>query len=42
MTNTPLGVLDLVPISSGSTAAEALRNSIDRASPAPRQRLCSR
>ena len=26
---TPLAVLDLVPISSGSTAAEALRNSID-------------
>ncbi|MCQ8828213.1 LLM class flavin-dependent oxidoreductase [Streptomyces malaysiensis] len=28
---TPLGVLDLVPISSGSTAAEALRNSVDLA-----------
>ena len=28
---TPLGVLDLVPISSGSTAAQALRNSIDLA-----------
>jgi alkanesulfonate monooxygenase SsuD/methylene tetrahydromethanopterin reductase-like flavin-dependent oxidoreductase (luciferase family) len=28
---TPLAVLDLVPISSGSTAAEALRNSIDLA-----------
>ena len=31
MTTTPLGVLDLVPISSGSNAAEALRNSIDLA-----------
>ena len=31
MANTPLGVLDLVPISSGSTAAQALRNSIDLA-----------
>jgi alkanesulfonate monooxygenase SsuD/methylene tetrahydromethanopterin reductase-like flavin-dependent oxidoreductase (luciferase family) len=31
MANTPLGVLDLVPISSGSTASEALRNSIDLA-----------
>lgn len=29
MSTVPLGVLDLVPISSGSTAAEALRNSID-------------
>jgi alkanesulfonate monooxygenase SsuD/methylene tetrahydromethanopterin reductase-like flavin-dependent oxidoreductase (luciferase family) len=28
---TPLGVLDLVPISSGSNASEALRNSIDLA-----------
>ena len=28
---TPLAVLDLVPVSSGSTAAEALRNSIDLA-----------
>jgi luciferase family oxidoreductase group 1 len=28
---TPLGVLDLVPISSGSTATQALRNSIDLA-----------
>ncbi|MCT4352215.1 LLM class flavin-dependent oxidoreductase [Streptomyces sp. Je 1-79] len=27
----PLGVLDLVPISSGSTAAEALRNTVDLA-----------
>ncbi|MGW2013796.1 MsnO8 family LLM class oxidoreductase [Streptomyces sp. NPDC001927] len=32
----PLGVLDLVPISSGSTAAEALRNSIDLAQQAER------
>ncbi|MFI6335560.1 MsnO8 family LLM class oxidoreductase [Streptomyces sp. NPDC050535] len=31
MSDIPLGVLDLVPISSGSTAAEALRNSIDLA-----------
>jgi alkanesulfonate monooxygenase SsuD/methylene tetrahydromethanopterin reductase-like flavin-dependent oxidoreductase (luciferase family) len=31
MPNTPLAVLDLVPISSGSTAADALRNSIDLA-----------
>jgi len=31
MANTPLGILDLVPISSGCTAAEALRNSIDLA-----------
>ncbi|MFD3453897.1 LLM class flavin-dependent oxidoreductase [Streptomyces sp. NPDC058691] len=31
MSRTPLGVLDLVHISSGSTAAEALRNSIDLA-----------
>jgi len=31
MANTPLAVLDLVPISSGSTAAEALRNSINLA-----------
>src|SRR5882724_3538733 len=31
MTNTPLGVLDLVPISTGSNATEALRNSIDLA-----------
>jgi alkanesulfonate monooxygenase SsuD/methylene tetrahydromethanopterin reductase-like flavin-dependent oxidoreductase (luciferase family) len=31
MSNIPLAVLDLVPISSGSTAAEALRNSIDLA-----------
>ena len=31
MTSTPLAVLDLVPISSGSTATQALRNSIDLA-----------
>jgi alkanesulfonate monooxygenase SsuD/methylene tetrahydromethanopterin reductase-like flavin-dependent oxidoreductase (luciferase family) len=31
MANTPLAVLDLVPISSGSSAAQALRNSIDLA-----------
>ena len=31
MAATPLTVLDLVPISSGSTAAQALRNSIDLA-----------
>ena len=31
MPTTPLTVLDLVPISSGSTAAQALRNSIDLA-----------
>ncbi|MEZ0067119.1 alkanesulfonate monooxygenase SsuD/methylene tetrahydromethanopterin reductase-like flavin-dependent oxidoreductase (luciferase family) [Streptacidiphilus sp. MAP12-20] len=31
MANTPLTVLDLVPISSGSDATEALRNSIDLA-----------
>jgi alkanesulfonate monooxygenase SsuD/methylene tetrahydromethanopterin reductase-like flavin-dependent oxidoreductase (luciferase family) len=31
MSGTPLGVLDLVPISSGSTATDALRNSIDLA-----------
>lgn len=31
MPDIPLGILDLVPISSGSTAAEALRNSIDLA-----------
>ncbi|MFJ5213841.1 LLM class flavin-dependent oxidoreductase [Streptomyces sp. NPDC088354] len=31
MSRTPLGVLDLVHISSGSTAAKALRNSIDLA-----------
>ncbi|WP_326718559.1 MULTISPECIES: MsnO8 family LLM class oxidoreductase [unclassified Streptomyces] len=31
MSDIPLGVLDLVPIPSGSTAADALRNSIDLA-----------
>src|SRR5450755_4416459 len=31
MSRVPLAVLDLVPISSGSTAAQALRNSIDLA-----------
>jgi alkanesulfonate monooxygenase SsuD/methylene tetrahydromethanopterin reductase-like flavin-dependent oxidoreductase (luciferase family) len=31
VTSTPLGVLDLVPISSGSDATQALRNSIDLA-----------
>jgi len=31
MANTPLAILDLVPIPSGSTAADALRNSIDLA-----------
>jgi luciferase family oxidoreductase group 1 len=36
MTNTPLAVLDLVPISTGSTAAAALRNSIDLAQQAER------
>lgn len=36
MPGIPLGVLDLVPISSGSTAAEALRNTIDLAQQAER------
>jgi alkanesulfonate monooxygenase SsuD/methylene tetrahydromethanopterin reductase-like flavin-dependent oxidoreductase (luciferase family) len=36
MVNTPLGILDLVPIASGSTAAQALRNSIDLARQAER------
>jgi alkanesulfonate monooxygenase SsuD/methylene tetrahydromethanopterin reductase-like flavin-dependent oxidoreductase (luciferase family) len=36
MANTSLAVLDLVPVSSGSTAAEALRNSIDLARTAER------
>jgi alkanesulfonate monooxygenase SsuD/methylene tetrahydromethanopterin reductase-like flavin-dependent oxidoreductase (luciferase family) len=36
MTGAPLAVLDLVPISSGSTAAQALRNSIDLAQAAER------
>jgi hypothetical protein len=31
MATTPLAVLDLVPITSGSTAAQALRNSLDLA-----------
>ncbi|MFI9832999.1 LLM class flavin-dependent oxidoreductase [Streptomyces sp. NPDC051913] len=36
MPDIPLGILDLVPISSGSTAADALRNSIDLARRAER------
>ena len=36
MTTTPLAVLDLVPVSSGATAAQALRNSIDLAQAAER------
>ncbi|MDT7578258.1 MAG: hypothetical protein QOH17_4591, partial [Pseudonocardiales bacterium] len=36
MSATPLAVLDLVPISSGSTAPVALRNSIDLAQHAER------
>ncbi|WP_438295439.1 LLM class flavin-dependent oxidoreductase [Streptomyces sp. HUAS TT7] len=36
MSDIPLGILDLVPISSGSTATEALRNSIDLAQQAER------
>jgi alkanesulfonate monooxygenase SsuD/methylene tetrahydromethanopterin reductase-like flavin-dependent oxidoreductase (luciferase family) len=36
MTTTPLAVLDLVPISSGSTATQALLNSIDLAQQAER------
>lgn len=36
MSDITLGVLDLVPISSGSTAADALRNSIDLAQQAER------
>ncbi|MEV6941867.1 MsnO8 family LLM class oxidoreductase [Streptomyces sp. NPDC051172] len=36
MSDIPLGVLDLVPISSGSTAADALRNSIHLAQQAER------
>ncbi|MFI9389060.1 LLM class flavin-dependent oxidoreductase [Kutzneria sp. NPDC052558] len=36
MADTPLTVLDLVPISSGSTAAQALRNSVDLAQQAER------
>ena len=34
--NVPLSVLDLVPITSGSTATDALRNSIDLAQQAER------
>jgi luciferase family oxidoreductase group 1 len=36
MTGVPLAVLDLVPISSGSTAGQALRNSVDLAQAAER------
>ncbi|TXC99467.1 LLM class flavin-dependent oxidoreductase [Streptomyces sp. ISID311] len=36
MSGIPLGILDLVPIASGSTAAEALRNTIDLAQQAER------
>ncbi|WP_159060608.1 LLM class flavin-dependent oxidoreductase, partial [Streptomyces acidiscabies] len=36
MPGTPLGILDLVPVPSGSTAADALRNSIDLARHAER------
>jgi alkanesulfonate monooxygenase SsuD/methylene tetrahydromethanopterin reductase-like flavin-dependent oxidoreductase (luciferase family) len=36
LASTPLGVLDLVPVSSGSDAAQALRNSIDLAQHAER------
>ena len=36
MTRAPLAVLDLVPVSSGSTAAQALRNSADLAQAAER------
>src|ERR1700742_4387598 len=36
MTGTPLAVLDLVPVSSGSTASQALRNSVDLARQAER------
>ncbi|MFF3978214.1 LLM class flavin-dependent oxidoreductase [Streptomyces sp. NPDC001828] len=36
MSDIPLGILDLVPISSGSTATEALHNSIDLARQAER------
>jgi hypothetical protein len=31
MASTPLGILDLIPIPSGSAAAQALRNRIDLA-----------
>src|ERR1700728_4697474 len=36
MANTPLAILDLVPIPSGATAPQALRNSIDLARHAER------
>ena len=36
MSTTPLAVLDLVPVSSGSTASQALRNSVDLAQEAER------
>jgi alkanesulfonate monooxygenase SsuD/methylene tetrahydromethanopterin reductase-like flavin-dependent oxidoreductase (luciferase family) len=36
MADTPLAVLDLIPISSGSTPAEALRNAVDLAKQAER------
>ena len=36
MTGTPLSVLDLIPVPSGATAAQALRNSIDLAQQAER------
>jgi alkanesulfonate monooxygenase SsuD/methylene tetrahydromethanopterin reductase-like flavin-dependent oxidoreductase (luciferase family) len=36
MADVPLGILDLVPVPSGSTAADALRNSIDLAQQAER------
>jgi alkanesulfonate monooxygenase SsuD/methylene tetrahydromethanopterin reductase-like flavin-dependent oxidoreductase (luciferase family) len=36
MSHTPLAILDLVPISSGSSAADALRNTIDLAQQAER------
>src|ERR1700675_3260058 len=36
MPNTPLALIDLVPVSSGSTATEALHNSIDLAKGAER------
>jgi alkanesulfonate monooxygenase SsuD/methylene tetrahydromethanopterin reductase-like flavin-dependent oxidoreductase (luciferase family) len=36
MATTPLAILDLVPVSSGSSASEALRNSIDLAQAAER------
>ena len=36
MTRAPLAVLDLVPVSSGSNAAQALRNSVDLAQAAER------